>query len=202
MINFERTRSEGGHFMEDRRIAKTKGALREAFVCLLRTKSLNDITVAELCRVANVDRRTFYNHYNNVGEIIDEIDGIAISILSDAIKDIPIHTKEFFDQFTKIMLTNMDYYEVIVREDRSFAVLEARCKKILSRGLVEYYSKHSSVDPLHLEYMAEYCASGIMSVYTHWIRTGRKLPVEELSQMAFSLTIVDWDEFDVKYLTK
>ena len=184
--------------MEDRRIAKTKSALREAFVTLLKTKPLNDITVAELCRTANIDRRTFYNHYNNVNEIIDEIDGIAEHILSEAVHGIPINTKEFFDQFTKIMLTNMDYYEVIVREDRSFAALEARCKKLLSKALIEYYTVHSSVDPLHLEYMAEYCASGIMSVYTHWIRHGRKLPVEELSQLAFNFTIDDWDQWKLQ----
>ena len=181
--------------MEDRRIAKTKNALREAFVTLLKTHSLNDITVAELCRTANIDRRTFYNHYSNVGEIIDEIDDIALQILTEAVKDIPINTKEFFDQFTRIMLTNLDYYEVIIREDRSFAALEARCKKLLSKALIEYYTVHSTVDPLHLEYMAEYCASGIMSVYTHWIRHGRKLPVEELSTLAFNFTIDDWDQW-------
>lgn len=181
--------------MEDRRIAKTKNALREGFVTLLKTKSLNDITVAELCRVSNVDRRTFYNHYNNVGEIVDEIDAIAERILADAINDIPINTKEFFDQFTKIMLTNMDYYEVIVREDRSFAALEARCKRILSKALFDYYRDHSNIDDLYLEYMAEYCASGIMSVYTHWIRHGQNLQIEELSRLAFDFTIADWDDF-------
>lgn len=181
--------------MEDRRIAKTKAALREAFVTLLRTRPLNDITVAELCRVANIDRRTFYNHYENVNEIIDEIDRIAEEILTNAVRDIPISSKAFFDQFTKIMLTNMDYYEVIVREDRSFATLEARCKIMLRNALLEYYTPRSKVDPLRLEYMAEYCASGIMSIYTHWIRHGRTLPVEELSQLAFDFTIVDWDEF-------
>ncbi len=180
--------------MEDRRIAKTKNALREAFVTLLKTHSLNDITVAELCRTANIDRRTFYNHYSNVGEIIDEIDDIALQILTEAVKDIPINTKEFFDQFTKIMMTNLDYYEVIV-SDRSFYALEYRCKKMLGDALIEYYTVHSTVDPLHLEYMAEYCASGIMSVYTHWIRHGRKLPVEELSLLAFNFTIDDWDQW-------
>ena len=183
--------------MEDRRIAKTKQALREAFVTLLKTRPVNDITVAELCRTANIDRRTFYNHYNNVNEIIDEFDSIAEQILKDAVHGIPINTKEFFDQFTKIMMTNIDYYEVIVREDRSFAALEARCKKMLANALIEYYREHSSVDPLHLEYMAEYCASGIMAVYTHWIRHGRALPVEELSVLAFNFTIDDWDQWKI-----
>lgn len=180
--------------MEDRRIAKTKNALREGFVTLLRTKPLNDITVAELCRTANVDRRTFYNHYNNVNEIVEEIDAIAAQILVDAVRDIPVNTIEFFDELTKIMITNLDYYEVIV-SDRSFYDLEYHCKKMLREALIEYYSVHSTLDPLHLEYMAEYAASGIMSVYTHWIRHGRKLPVEELSLLAFNFTIDDWDQW-------
>lgn len=182
--------------MEDRRIAKTKAALREGFVTLLKTKPLRDITVAELCRVANVDRRTFYNHYNNVGEIVDEINDIALNILTDAVRGLSIETKEFFDQFTKIFITNLDYYEVMIA-DRSYYELEYLCRKMLREALIDYYSVHSSVDPIHREYLAEYYASGINSVYIHWIRHGRTLPMEELSQLAYAATKVDWDSIDL-----
>lgn len=178
--------------MEDRRIAKTKQALRDAFVRLLGRKNLADITVSELTREANIDRRTFYLHYNNIYDIIDEIDAAAVQIIEDAIRNIPVESREFFEQLTKIMITNLDYYEVII-PDRGYYSLEYRCKAILRNALIDYYSKRSSMDPLKLEFLSEYAASGIMSVYTHWMRHGKPLSLDELTDLAYKATIFDWD---------
>ena len=42
----------------DRGIEKTKQAMRHAFVELLKRKPYNAITISELTREANIDRRT------------------------------------------------------------------------------------------------------------------------------------------------
>ena len=177
--------------MEDRRIAKTKQALREAFVRLLKKKNLADITVSELTREANIDRRTFYLHYNNIYDIIDEIDAAAVQIIENAVRNIPVNSREFFEALTKIMVTNMDYYEVIV-PDSGYYSLEHRCKVILRDALIEYFGKTANLDPVRLEFYAEYGAAGIMSIYTHWMRHGRPVSLEELTDIAYQSTIVDW----------
>lgn len=46
----------------DRRVEKTKQAMRHAFVELLKRKPYNAITISELTREADIDRRTFYLH--------------------------------------------------------------------------------------------------------------------------------------------
>ena len=50
---------------EDLRVRKTKKAISEAFMSLLKEKSLEDITVNELCERAGVRRTTFYKHFND-----------------------------------------------------------------------------------------------------------------------------------------
>jgi len=49
--------------MADLRIEKTRKALNRAFQELLEKKSFEDITVAELCDLAEVRRATFYTHF-------------------------------------------------------------------------------------------------------------------------------------------
>jgi len=49
--------------MADLRIEKTKKALKRAFQELLEKKSFEDITVGELCELAEVRRATFYTHF-------------------------------------------------------------------------------------------------------------------------------------------
>ena len=59
--------------MENSRITATKHMFRNAFLKLLKEKSMADIRVNELCELAGVNRSTFYRHYDNVSDLMDEI---------------------------------------------------------------------------------------------------------------------------------
>ena len=50
----------------DRRVRKTRGQLRQGLVRLMREKSIQDITVKELCEECDINRGTFYLHYTDV----------------------------------------------------------------------------------------------------------------------------------------
>ncbi len=47
----------------DRRVRKTKKAIQDAYFRLLEKKRTEKITVAEITREADIDRKTFYLHY-------------------------------------------------------------------------------------------------------------------------------------------
>ena len=51
--------------MEDKRITKTKRALKSALLKLLTTQAFDVISITELCKIANVSRITFYTHYKD-----------------------------------------------------------------------------------------------------------------------------------------
>lgn len=52
-------------FFMDQRIVKTNNALSEALFHLMETKLIENITVNEVCKKANVRRATFYQHFND-----------------------------------------------------------------------------------------------------------------------------------------
>lgn len=57
---------------ENKRILMTKRLLREALLESLKTKEMNQITIKEICDISQINRSTFYRHYNNTMEILDE----------------------------------------------------------------------------------------------------------------------------------
>lgn len=59
---------------ENQRIVLTKRLLREALLDMLNERPLADISVSELCRVAGINRSTFYAHYGNPADLFDEIE--------------------------------------------------------------------------------------------------------------------------------
>ncbi len=58
----------------DPRTKRTKASLREALGTLLLEKSLEQISISELCKVAGLNRSTFYLHYSNVAELFGQIE--------------------------------------------------------------------------------------------------------------------------------
>ena len=56
----------------DARIINSKKYLKEALLSLLSEMKISDIKVVTLCRRAEINRATFYSHYNNVYELFDE----------------------------------------------------------------------------------------------------------------------------------
>ena len=58
----------------DRRIRKTKQQLRQSLTALLKEKPIQDITVRELADLADINRGTFYLHYRDVYDLLNQIE--------------------------------------------------------------------------------------------------------------------------------
>lgn len=72
----------------DRRVLKTKKAIRNALAQLLAEKELEEITVKEVADTADINRKTFYNYYAGVHQVIDEIENEIISTFDQAIREV------------------------------------------------------------------------------------------------------------------
>ena len=60
--------------MSDLRVVKTKAAIESAFISLRRQKELENIKVNELCKLAMINKTTFYNYFQDIYELTDEIE--------------------------------------------------------------------------------------------------------------------------------
>lgn len=58
---------------QDKRVIKTKKAISEAFLTLLRRKSIDHVTVNDICAAACISRNTFYAYYVDKYKLIEVI---------------------------------------------------------------------------------------------------------------------------------
>ena len=82
----------------DLRVIKTKKNIRDAFLELRKKHSLDEIKVNALCEKAMVNKTTFYNHYQDIYELSDELEAEVLD--------------SFFNNFTDIdmMLTDANRF--------------------------------------------------------------------------------------------
>lgn len=57
----------------DHRIHLTKQLIKESLARLVSTSSFSSITIAALCREAQISRTTFYSHYQHIMNVVDDI---------------------------------------------------------------------------------------------------------------------------------
>lgn len=156
----------------DRRVQYTINILQKSLIELMQKKSINRITVCELCNYSNIHRSTFYMHYNNIYELLDEIEentykDIEHFFCKDNLSDTDNTDMVLFMYYVR---DNADVMKVLLSQDKSGSMI------YFSNLLHEYYSRkwyHSAVsDPLEITYLYEFLYSGILGVIQKWLNTG------------------------------
>ncbi|MGN1272886.1 MAG: TetR/AcrR family transcriptional regulator [Lactobacillus sp.] len=71
------------HRKTDRRILYTLSVIKDAFLKLIKQKSYNQITITELCRLADITRSTFYIHYNSITDVLNDVLDDALQLTSN-----------------------------------------------------------------------------------------------------------------------
>lgn len=165
----------------DRRIEKTKQAMRHAFVELLKRKPYNAITISELTREADIDRRTFYLHYKCIEDLVSEMQQIARDMIAEQLKNCEnVQLDTLFDGLTNVVRDKMDFYRVIFTEPSCSAFFEDGVAAI--KYCILASNPDSTLTDQQKEYYTEYIANGIMGLYAYWFRQDNP----ELSLDAFT----------------
>lgn len=136
----------------DLRYIKTERAIRKAFHELLQEKDLRRITVRELVDRAEINKTTFYSHYETLPDLIDTLEREKINYILDNLDEVLLLYHDP-DQFIDNMYRNLrdcQIYELSLQGagGRQFV---NRLKDVLSgeikeRGIhVENYQDTSAI---------------------------------------------------------
>ena len=108
----------GGARRPDRRVIRTKTAIREALKTLLTQKRMEEITVTELACLAGVNRKTFYNYYSGVYSVMDEIEDEIAGNFRKAFENVNFQTvirnpDEAFHRLDVWIMSDEKFYEKV-----------------------------------------------------------------------------------------
>ena len=76
---------------ENRSVRNTRRRLREALLRLLEQKPLHEISVKELTELADVNRGTFYFHYQDIFDLLVSMEDAFFEQLDRTLSENPVH---------------------------------------------------------------------------------------------------------------
>ncbi|WP_156093516.1 hypothetical protein [Lactiplantibacillus fabifermentans] len=63
---------------QDLRVLKTKQGIKEAFLALRESRSVNKISIKRLCEDALINKSTFYTYYTDIYDLESQLKAVAI----------------------------------------------------------------------------------------------------------------------------
>lgn len=145
----------------DKRIQKTKYAIRKAFMELLQKKPLEKITVKELCELAYINKSTFYSHYEDIYALSDALEyEMVLEIVSSIPKDLDYNLSNpevFTREVTLAFAKHMPQIKLMFsgKNQTHLAIyLESIVKKLIFAKYPEYENN------MEMNILLSYCIHG------------------------------------------
>lgn len=165
----------------DKRIIKTKRAIKNAFVSLLGDKDFTQITVTDIAESADVDRKTIYNYYSGVFAIQEEIESDFADFLSgvlDESKEIIIENPlGIFEILTESLRKNEEFYTRLMRIDANSHLLR-KIKSVVKEKIRHVLVNYGVNKP---ELVAEYVTAGMVAAYQSWFNSPSDMTLHDFS---------------------
>lgn len=179
----------------DRRVIKTKKAIRNAFIEIISYKNIDDITIKEIADKADVDRKTIYNYYRGVYDIVDEFISDTIHTFDEILIKVGDTTNILenpmvvFNALNDVLSENYKLYSSIINSTST------KLKDQLTISSKEY-AKNQIIKldlPLKnikdLDIVVNYHCSGIISIYEEWFKSKSNKSLQEISNIVAKIIL-------------
>lgn len=176
----------------DRRVLKTKRAIRNAFAKLMVEKDINDITIIELSEAADINRKTFYNYYSGVYQVVEDIENDIMQSYEELLGNVEFKKSmdapySLFERFSRLINMDPEFFGYLLTMNGNISLI-TRIMRILKEKTCEVMVAQLDVEPYKADIMIDFVLSGMLSVYQHWFSSGQKIPAEELSQIISTMS--------------
>lgn len=171
----------------DRRVVRTRKAIREAFFKLMENQDYHKITIASVAREADIDRKTFYLHYRSVSDLVDEVirDEAQKIVAScrEALRsddDKGLDVSKLFQSISLALAPDMTRSKRVLQHVSLQDVLD-RLEASLVDVLMEDNVLGLRRDDPYVPYIVSFFCAGLVAVYRRWLIADSEIPLESLA---------------------
>lgn len=176
----------------DLRTRYTQQILKEHLVLLLNAKPIEKITVKELCESANINRATFYSHYDDMYDLMQQIkDQMMEYIIRHVKSNFGIRNEEMRDSLVEFLryLRKNKYLYLLLCEESGAKSQREQTWEIVKEYRMGDRSQHTPCWDFKDEFLLIYTTYGTTAVIESWLRNDMPITEEELSDILIQLMI-------------
>ncbi len=175
--------------MQDtRRVRMTKKMIKEAYIELLEVNPYKRLSITDICKVADINRSTFYMHYEDVDALVREIEDELLDFIPYPKDD----SSELSDRSQFVVLLEKTF-EYIYQNKRYFSIVfvhfeNANFKQRIAENILEKYKTIViSSNTLLKRYGFVFCINGVIGLIKEWIIDDFPLSCRQLAEIVLHM---------------
>lgn len=174
----------------DRRVRKTRSLLLNGLIQLMQEKDVKDISVKELSDLVDINRGTFYLHYNDIYDMLHKIEEELFQefneildrrLVSETLVDSP---KEILQDVFVFLERNHDLAKVMMGPHGDLAFTNHLKNLVKERSMHVLEKAHTSE---YSEYLPSFIVSGCVGVIETWLNHPNPLPAKDMAELCSRL---------------
>ena len=168
----------------EKRFYNSSLKMNEAMLEMLETKNFSEVTVSDLCRKSGVNRSTFYSHYSNTFDLLQEIKD---RMISDFVKSFE-GLGETNDIANYIDNAHLNIYLTFIKNNiKLFRTAAINMNAEIFNKVFEFirkgYLSYGITDENYIYYSSRFYLQGINAIVTEWVKRGCSDTVEYVASV-------------------
>ncbi|WP_147535186.1 TetR/AcrR family transcriptional regulator [Bacillus marasmi] len=182
----------------DLRVLRTKKLIKEAFLSLIDKKGFESITIQDIADLAFINRATFYLHYQDKYDLLDQICDSYILELISTIKN-PFHLIDDGIDIKQIQITllnvfeniekNIDFYKIMMGPNGNADFANKVESFLFEKFTANFITVVGDLNKLEIsaDFLLKYLCSAYIGVIRWWVlkdnRHSTQYMAEHLTQI-------------------
>lgn len=155
--------------------------IETAFLTLILNHKYEDITTSQVCKQANINRSTFYSHYNDINDLIIKIESKFAKGMATIFNYGERQTHDAFIEMFTFVRDNKYFYKAFL--NIPYATLAETNTKI---NVLKNIGENSHIDKsktLGIFYRASFFGAGIKEMCRIWLERDCKETPEQMAKL-------------------
>lgn len=161
----------------NKRKKESQEKIEKAFIELIQTRNVEEITVTDICNITGINRSTFYANYLDIYDLVDKI---KIKMIEDFFD---IYKEEALNQYHSYDFLKLFYH---IKENQLFYKTYFKLNLDLTDSVKYIDSKEVErflVDSKNLDYHIEFFKAGLNAIIKKWLNDACKESPEEIENI-------------------
>lgn len=180
---------------QDRRVRKSQQAIRQAFIDLLHKQELEQITVQQISDLADVNRSTFYTHYIDKYDLLEQMEDEQVNEIKVFIEENDVYSNKAIsaDNIRTIMEflignieENMSFYQLMFNIGKD-SNLHEKLYELITGHLNHFKNDNNKIGNIPFYYFMSYVSGAGLSFIRHWVEDPNRISKEELIQYFYDI---------------
>ncbi len=177
---------------DDRRVKYTKMVLKESFINLLEKKNISKISVKEICEDADINRTTFYNHYDDQYDLMRKlenelIENIGIYLAKYTQNETDVALVEMLEGIFEYIKENAKLCKILLREEGNLDFQKRIIMLVYDKDINNLINKN--IFPKEdMDYVYSFVITGCIGVIQKWLDDDMKKSTRSMAELLINLT--------------